>query len=161
MDRGAWWAIVHGVAKSQIWPKWLCMHTQCKINDLFGFRFFFFFLEDSGYILVGINQGPDCKYSQHFSWMEGRVLIRREIVRKGISWFSDLFIGMPGTSSLQGPRTARVQTLRDPLLPVCPGTPLKTQFPPTFSLLFGTFYWWIDFSRVLGNQLMWYVSLQL
>ena len=46
---------------------------------------FFFFLEDSSYVLVGVNQGSDCKYSQHFSWMEGRVLIRREIVRKGIS----------------------------------------------------------------------------
>lgn len=122
------------------------------VLDLFFFRRF---------KLVGINQGCDCKYSQHFSWMEGRVLIRREIVRKGISWISDLFIGMPGTSNLQGPGTARVQTLRDPLLPICPGTPSKTQFPPTFSLLFGTFYWWVDFSKVLGNGLMWYVLLQL
>ena len=28
MDRGAWWAIVHGVAKSQIWLKWLSMYTR-------------------------------------------------------------------------------------------------------------------------------------
>jgi len=27
-DRGAWWAIVHGVAKSQIRLKWLCMHIR-------------------------------------------------------------------------------------------------------------------------------------
>ena len=27
MDRGAWWATVHGVAKSQTWLKWLSMHT--------------------------------------------------------------------------------------------------------------------------------------
>ena len=27
-DRGAWGAIVHGVAKSQIWLKWLSMHTR-------------------------------------------------------------------------------------------------------------------------------------
>ena len=25
-DRGAWWAIVHGIAKSQTWLKWLRMH---------------------------------------------------------------------------------------------------------------------------------------
>ena len=27
MDRGAWWATVHRVAKSQTWLKWLSMHT--------------------------------------------------------------------------------------------------------------------------------------
>ena len=27
MDRGAWWAIVHGDAKSQTWLKWLCTHA--------------------------------------------------------------------------------------------------------------------------------------
>ena len=27
MDRGAWWATVHGVAKSQRGLKWLCMQT--------------------------------------------------------------------------------------------------------------------------------------
>ena len=28
MDRGAWWATVHGVTKSQIWLKRLCTHAQ-------------------------------------------------------------------------------------------------------------------------------------
>ena len=27
MDRGAWWATVHGVTKSQTWLKWLSTHT--------------------------------------------------------------------------------------------------------------------------------------
>ena len=27
MDKGAWWATVHRVAKSQTWLKWLSMHT--------------------------------------------------------------------------------------------------------------------------------------
>ena len=27
MDRGAWWAIIHGVTKSWTWLKWLSMHT--------------------------------------------------------------------------------------------------------------------------------------
>ena len=30
MDRGAWWATVHEVAKSQTWLKWLSTHTQNK-----------------------------------------------------------------------------------------------------------------------------------
>ena len=29
MDRRVWWAIVHRVAKSQTWPKWLSMHALC------------------------------------------------------------------------------------------------------------------------------------
>ena len=28
MDRGAWWATVHGVTKSQTWLKWLSMHAR-------------------------------------------------------------------------------------------------------------------------------------
>ena len=31
MDRGAWWAIVHRIAKSWAWPKWLSMHT-CHVR---------------------------------------------------------------------------------------------------------------------------------
>ena len=27
MDKGAWWATVHGVTQSQTWLKWLSMHT--------------------------------------------------------------------------------------------------------------------------------------
>ena len=27
MDRGAWWIIVHSVAKSQTWLKWLCLYA--------------------------------------------------------------------------------------------------------------------------------------
>ena len=30
MDRGAWWATVHGVTKSQTWLKWLSMYTHCS-----------------------------------------------------------------------------------------------------------------------------------
>ena len=30
MDRGAWRAIIHGVAKSQTWLKWLSTHEACK-----------------------------------------------------------------------------------------------------------------------------------
>ena len=29
MDRGAWWATVHGVTKSRTWLKQLCMHARC------------------------------------------------------------------------------------------------------------------------------------
>ena len=27
MDRGAWWATVHGITKSQTWLKWLSLHV--------------------------------------------------------------------------------------------------------------------------------------
>ena len=41
MDRGAWWAIVHGVTKSQIWLKWLSMHTVCFLQlSLFDSPFY-------------------------------------------------------------------------------------------------------------------------
>ena len=30
MDRGAWWATIHGVTKSQTWLKWLSAHTLLK-----------------------------------------------------------------------------------------------------------------------------------
>ena len=33
MDRGAWWTTVHGVAKNQIWLKWLSIHTHSKLNS--------------------------------------------------------------------------------------------------------------------------------
>ena len=29
MDRGAWWATVHGITKSLTWPKWFSTHTPC------------------------------------------------------------------------------------------------------------------------------------
>ena len=32
MDRGAWWATVHGVAKSQTWLKWLSMYTHTLVG---------------------------------------------------------------------------------------------------------------------------------
>ena len=39
MDRGAWWATIHGVPKSQTWLKWLCTHkgkiTSIRFQDLF------------------------------------------------------------------------------------------------------------------------------
>ena len=35
MDRGAWWAIVHGVTKSLIWLKWLRKHTLGAIRKCF------------------------------------------------------------------------------------------------------------------------------
>ena len=31
MERGAWWATVHGVAKSQTWLKWLNMYNTCTV----------------------------------------------------------------------------------------------------------------------------------
>ena len=34
MDRGAWWATVHGVAKSQAWLKWLSTCTCPKVEQL-------------------------------------------------------------------------------------------------------------------------------
>ena len=34
MDRGAWWATVHGVAKSRARLKWLTAHAHCIINHL-------------------------------------------------------------------------------------------------------------------------------
>ena len=33
MDRGAWWATIHGVAKSQTWLKWLSMHTRSPLGS--------------------------------------------------------------------------------------------------------------------------------
>ena len=33
MDRGAWWAMVHSVAKSQTWLKWLSTHAQGQHCD--------------------------------------------------------------------------------------------------------------------------------
>ena len=33
MDRGAWWAMVHSVAKSQTWLKWLSMHISKKTKN--------------------------------------------------------------------------------------------------------------------------------
>ena len=32
MDRGAWWAAVHGVAKSRTQLKWLSTHSDKKIS---------------------------------------------------------------------------------------------------------------------------------
>ena len=41
MDRGAWWATVHGVAQSQAWLKWLSMqHTRVSVfldSQLYSF----------------------------------------------------------------------------------------------------------------------------
>ena len=34
MDRGAWWATVHRVTKSQTQLKWLSLHAQCQIHVL-------------------------------------------------------------------------------------------------------------------------------
>ena len=33
MDRGAWWAMVHRVAKSRAWQKWLSTHTNFFVWD--------------------------------------------------------------------------------------------------------------------------------
>ena len=33
MDRGAWWAIIHGVAKSQTWLKWLSSQSEQICQD--------------------------------------------------------------------------------------------------------------------------------
>ena len=33
MDRGAWWATVHRVTKSQTWLKWLSMHTRILYGE--------------------------------------------------------------------------------------------------------------------------------
>ena len=35
MDRGAWWATVHGVTQSQTWLKWLSTHTHQKHENTF------------------------------------------------------------------------------------------------------------------------------
>ena len=35
MDRGTWWASVHGVARSLTWLKWLSMHTQTRCRTLY------------------------------------------------------------------------------------------------------------------------------
>ena len=34
MDRGDWWATVHGVTQSRIWLKWLSMHTDLVLETL-------------------------------------------------------------------------------------------------------------------------------
>ena len=38
MDRGAWWAVVHGVAKSRTWLKWLSRHAtwRCSLRAMRG-----------------------------------------------------------------------------------------------------------------------------
>ena len=46
MDRGAWQAIVHGVAKSWTWLKRLSIHTG------YWFKFFFFIISIWGYKLI-------------------------------------------------------------------------------------------------------------
>ena len=47
MDRGAWRAIVHGVAKSQTQVSThACMHA-CNMKEKGFFLFFFFFLADT------------------------------------------------------------------------------------------------------------------
>ena len=33
MDRGAWWAVIHGVAKSQTWLKWLSSQSKQTCQD--------------------------------------------------------------------------------------------------------------------------------
>ena len=50
-DRGAWWAIVHRVAKSQTWLKWLSMHA--RMTDLSRQRTF---LEVASEITVMFGQ---------------------------------------------------------------------------------------------------------
>ena len=52
MDRGAWWATVHGVAKSQTQLKWLSMHPCGELIDLRQYYLYsklvlFFFLISS------------------------------------------------------------------------------------------------------------------
>ena len=34
MDRGAWWATAHRVAKSRTWLKWLSMHARTDLNKV-------------------------------------------------------------------------------------------------------------------------------
>ena len=72
----------HGVAEldtTEMTSNACTAHTAKQLNYLV---LDFFFLEDSSYVLSGINQESDYKYSQHFLWMEGRVPICREIVRR-------------------------------------------------------------------------------
>ena len=38
MDRGAWWAAVHGISQSQAWLKWLSMHAR-RASSLLVFPF--------------------------------------------------------------------------------------------------------------------------
>ena len=39
MDRGAWWATVHGVAKSRRWLKWRSVHARTLCNGVFRIQF--------------------------------------------------------------------------------------------------------------------------
>ena len=43
MDRGAWWATVHGIAKSQTQLKWLSMHAVLTYPVMVTFSYFFLF----------------------------------------------------------------------------------------------------------------------
>ena len=57
MDRGAWWAIVHGGAKSQTWLS-DCAHTHISI--LFQILFYYGLLQDIEYSSLCYTGGPCC-----------------------------------------------------------------------------------------------------
>ena len=76
MDKGAWWATVHRVAKSQKWLKWLNTHTHTHththknfiisgptLKSLIGFVLIFLYSvrEGSNFILLKM----DIQFSQH------------------------------------------------------------------------------------------------
>ena len=57
MDRGAWWATVHGVTKSQKQLKWLSSHAEKKYlmkQSYYWFYFNFLFDKCSEYSLISV-----------------------------------------------------------------------------------------------------------
>ena len=54
MDKGAWWAVVHRVAKSRTWLKWLSAHismTEKKVNSIYLWEVKLYFLPSFCFIL--------------------------------------------------------------------------------------------------------------
>ena len=68
IDRGAWWATVHKVAKSWTWMKWLSMHAffiHSSVDEYLGCL----------YALVIVNSSAvNMEYSMHF-WNYGSFCI--------------------------------------------------------------------------------------
>ena len=69
IGRGDWWALVHGVAKSQIQLKWFSMHILCVTCPAWGMPSFLRFLEVYGFRVIIWVHSPEnwslYRYSPH------------------------------------------------------------------------------------------------
>ena len=68
-DRGAWWATVHGVAKSQTWLKWLSTHARVMAAWVKTMRH--------------ITKAYDSWLTHQMSWVEGKGGFKEEQRKEG------------------------------------------------------------------------------